>query len=498
MRHTCSRIAHFGNATQWLTVLFAGILALGCLVISPGQTDASGHARVLGGDGQLENVNVVQSKAMTLAANDDVGQVLIGNPEIADVVALTNRKIYVLGRKIGVTSVTLLDPEKNVIAVLNVNVTYDVDLLRRRIKDSIRDSQIRVTSVNGGIFLSGTVSSATSLQRALDIAEQVAPKAITNAISVRGTQQVLLEVRFIEANRSSSRELGVNLTGKGSRFAADTGAFVGGGTPLVALASGSTPFGVAIAQIISGGTPVQAIIQALEKRGLARVLAEPNLVAQSGQPAEFLAGGEFPFPVKSGDDSVSVSFRKFGVGLAFTPTVLGEGLINLVIEPEVSQLDPAASVTVDGVSVPGLSVRRARTTIELRDGQSFAMAGLLQAENFRTRDQIPWLGQVPILGTLLSSSSFRKKETELVIIVTPRLVRPKRPGPDAVIKTPLDGRVAANDKEFFVDGQMDRRIRRAANAPDRYDGHILQLPANETVVLPSYKGFNTRFKHAAK
>lgn len=195
MRHTYTSSVHCGKSSRWLTVLCAGILGLGCLMVSHGQTNASGHARVLGGDGQLESINVVQSKAMTLAADDDVGQVLIGNPEVADVVALTNRKIYVLGRKIGVTSVTLLDPEKNVIAVLNVNVTYDVDLLRRRIKDSIRDSQIKVTSVNGGLFLSGTVSSATSMQRALDIAEQVAPKAVTNSISVRGTQQVLLEVR---------------------------------------------------------------------------------------------------------------------------------------------------------------------------------------------------------------------------------------------------------------------------------------------------------------
>ncbi|MCH9671606.1 MAG: type II and III secretion system protein family protein, partial [Gammaproteobacteria bacterium] len=457
---------------------------------------AENHARSLVGDGRLENIDVVQSKALTLAADDDVGQVLIGNPDVADVVALTNRKIYVLGRKIGVTSVTLLDREKNVIAVLNVNVTYDVELLRQRIKDSIRDSEIKVASVNGGIFLSGTVSSATSLQRALDIAEQVAPKAITNAISVRGTQQVLLEVRFIEASRNSSRELGIGVAGKGGGVSALTGAAVtaAGGGPLFALASGNTPFGVAIAKIIGGGTPVSAIIQALEQRGLARVLAEPNLVAQSGQPAEFLAGGEFPFPVQSDKDTLSVEFKKFGVGLSFTPTVLGEGLINLVIEPEVSQLDPTASVSVGGVRIPGLSVRRARTTIELRDGQSFAMAGLLQAENYKNREQIPWIGQVPILGALLSSSAFRKKETELVIIVTPRLVRPKRPGPDGVLKTSFDNRISSSDKEFFIDGKMEIPVNRTAAD----EGHILELPVNESVVLPSYKGFNTRIKHAAK
>ncbi|MGI9393969.1 MAG: type II and III secretion system protein family protein [Boseongicola sp.] len=392
--------------------LLASIIVSSTPLLAPTAAVADRHARSLVTDGELQHVNVVQSKALTLSAGDDVGQVLIGNPDVADVVALTNRKIYILGRKIGVTSVTLLDLEKNVIAVLNVNVTYDVALLRQRIKDSIKDSQIEVASVNGGIFLSGSVTSATSLKRALDIAEQVAPKAITNAISVRGTQQVLLEVRFIEASRSSSRELGVGLDARGGGLAALTGAAVSaasGGAPVLALASGSTPFGVAIAKIIGGGTPVEAIIQALERRGVARTLAEPNLVAQSGQTAEFLAGGEFPFPVQAGDEKISVEFKKFGVGLSFTPTVLGEGLINLVIEPEVSQLDASASVTANGVRIPGLSVRRAKTTMELRDGQSFAMAGLLQADNYKNRDQIPWLGQVPILGTLLSSSSFQKK-----------------------------------------------------------------------------------------
>ena len=233
------------------------------------------------------------------------------------------------------------------------------------------------------------------------IAEQIAPEAVTNGLSVRGSQQVKLEVRFIEANRDASRDLSVGSEINGSSIIAATGiSAISGGIPLFGLASNNTPFGVAIARILDNGTTADAIIQALERRGLARRLAEPNLVAQSGQSASFLAGGEFPFPVQSDEDTITVEFKKFGVGLAFTPTVLGDGLINLVIEPEVSEIDPSNAIRVGGAEIPSLLVRRARTTIELRDGQSFAMAGLLQANNFKNRRQLPWIGQVPIIGVL--------------------------------------------------------------------------------------------------
>jgi len=459
--------------------LAAAVLAL-CFSASPmvlpaGTASAESPLRHVETNGGLVNLRVTVNKAETLSAVDDFSEVLVGNPEIADVVALTSRSLYVLGKKIGMTGISLLSSDKRVMAVINVEVAYDVPGLRARIREHVEDSNVDVSSVNGKILLTGTVPDTVALSRVMAIAEQVAPKAVTNAMSVRGSQQVLLEVRFVEANRDSARDLGVGWQVLGNRFGGVSGAPFGGGggatagLPLVGLASGSTPFGVAIASLLDGGNTADVIIQALEERGLARRLAEPNLVALSGDTASFLAGGEFPFPVQANFDKITIEFKKFGVGLAFTPTVLGDGLINLKIEPEVSELDPNSSVTVNGTEIPGLVVRRAQTTLELRDGQSFAIAGLLQTTNFSTQRQIPWLGQVPVLGALFSSNAFQRKETDLVIIVTPKLVKPARPGDR--LATPHDGTVSANDVEFFVKRQQEIKVDR----PRPLQGHILEL-----------------------
>lgn len=227
------------------------------------------------------------------------------------------------------------------------------------------------------------------------------------------------------------------------------------------------PFGTLAGQVLSGGVKADVFVSALEQQGLARRLAEPNLVAMSGDTANFLAGGEFPFPVLGQNNTVGTQFKKFGVGLAFTPTVLASRQINLKIEPEVSEIDTTASVTVGGVQVPGLSVRRASTTVELRDGQSFAIAGLLQGSHVSNKNGIPWIDDTPVLGTLFRSSSFQKNETDLVIIVTPRLVKPRVPGEK--MATPLDGSVPANDPEFFIAGTQEVKVRQ----PDTFNGHII-------------------------
>jgi pilus assembly protein CpaC len=224
---------------------------------------------------------------------------------------------------------------------------------------------------------------------------------------------------------------------------------------------------------------VDAMISALEERGIARRLAEPNLVALSGDTASFLAGGEFPFPVASQFNQITVVFKKFGVGLAFTPTVLSGGLINLKIEPEVSQLDPTNVVQVGNISVPSIIVRRASTTIELRDGQSFAIAGLLQSQTSSDSNQLPWIADVPVLGTLFRSASYQKRETDLVIIVTPRLVRPARPGD--LLRTPLDSTTPPNDSDLFLHGKMemsaaDLRKLYGPVARRQQVGHQLDLP----------------------
>jgi len=225
-----------------------------------------------------------------------------------------------------------------------------------------------------------------------------------------------------------------------------------------------------------GNFSVDVAINALEQKGLIRSLAEPNLVALSGDTASFLAGGEYPIPVPGSLGTVTIDYKTYGVGLSFTPTVLKDGVINLMIKPEVSQLDFAHTVQIAGTSVPPLIVRRASTTIELRDGQSFVIGGLLQNVSSNAQDQLPWLGDVPVLGALFRSAQYQKNETDLAIIVTPRLVRPTRPGD--VVRTPLDNMLPANDIDFFLMGKpeispADARLAVGHQRP--FVGHILDL-----------------------
>jgi pilus assembly protein CpaC len=246
--------------------------------------------------------------------------------------------------------------------------------------------------------------------------------------------------------------------------------------------SGAPPFGFLLGRMISGNTTIDVLINALEARGLVRTLAEPNLTALSGDTASFLAGGEFPIPVaqSSTSNTITIEWKKYGVGLAFTPTVLSGSLINLKIEPEVSQLDLSKAVTIGAglPPVPALVVRRASTTLELRDGQSFVIGGLLLNSAKSDMEQVPWLGSVPVLGQLFASRSYQKEETDLAIIVTPRLVRPARPGD--VIKTPLDGSLPANDADFFLMGKNEVSpaavLWEAGIPPREFTGHVLDLP----------------------
>jgi pilus assembly protein CpaC len=443
----------------------------------------------LGKDSAALQLQLTVDKARTVACDREFIEVLVANPAIADVVTLSNRQLYVLGKTAGITNISLIGPDKHVLGVVQVEVGHDLQDMARRLRELVPESDISVSSAKGKVLLSGTVRDAVSLSRAMAIAEQIAPGAVTNLLLVRGSQQVLLEVRFIEASRDAERDLGIGWNVSGHRVQAASGITgSAGGAPLLGLVTNNVPFGVGIAQLLNKGTSVDVIVQALEKRGVARLLAEPNLVALSGDTASFLAGGEFPFPVQGALNTVTVEFKKFGVGLAFTPTVLGEGLINLRIAPEVSQLDPTGSLTIGGTQVPGLTVRRAETTIELRDGQSFAMAGLLQSTNTRDESQLPWIGEVPVLGALFRSAAFQRKETDLVIIVTPRLVRPARPGEK--LATPLDNRLASNDRELFLRGQLEV----PAAKPEPFVGHILEFGSPQSVS----SGWEARTTHEFK
>jgi pilus assembly protein CpaC len=323
-------------------------------------------------------------------------------------------------------------------------------------------------------MLSGTCPDGPTLDKAVTIARQFGPDVI-NSVQVLQALQVLLEVRFVEIQRTAARELGIQWDVVTKNVVAAVGQ--------AGLISGNPPFGAVavIGGLLSHGVHVDAIISALEQRDVARRLAEPNLVALSGDTASFLAGGEFPFPVSSSLGQVTIEFKRFGVGLAFTPTVLSNGVINLKIEPEVSQLDPTNIIQIGGTTIPSLIVRRANTTVELRDGQSFAIGGLLQNNVEAQQKQLPWLGSVPVLGALFRSALYQKKETDLVIIVTPHIVQPMRPGD--VARVPTDDAVPGNDADMFLLGEaeiapsMKRRLAGVAPAPV---GHILDLD-RETV-----------------
>jgi len=447
--------------------------------------------------GERLDVKVTIHKTETIDIAYPFTEALVGNAEVADVVPLTDRSIYIVGKKVGVTRLTLLDASKRMMGIIDVEVTYDLGGLRSRIRENGEMSGIKVSSVNGKLLLTGIAVDAVAMQQVLLLAEQIAPGDVTNAMKVAAPQQVMLEVRFIEADRTASRALGVNATIAGNRAIGVTGAENTSGTVGVdgdgdlvnglvnnlagGLASNAVPFGSLIGRVLAGGTTADIFVKALEERGLARRLAEPNLVALSGDTASFLAGGEFPFPVSSDGDKISVEFKKFGIGLAFTPTVLSAGQINLKIEPEVSELDSTNYIKVGkNIEIPSLIVRRASTTVELRDGQSFAIAGLLQSTSIKNQRQLPWLGDVPVLGALLRSAAWQKRETDLVIIVTPRLVKPKVPGQKLV--TPLDSHLPSNDKEFFLRGQQEVRARR----PSPPSGHIIDWN-NDLPVSPSYK-----------
>lgn len=413
------------------------------------------------------------NKSQVLRVDRPFAQALIGNEEIADVLPLTNSSLYVLGKQTGTTSLTLYDRNRNLISVIDVVVGPDVLSLRRELSELLPGNEIGARVSNDAVVLTGVVSSAPAVHRAVEIAQTYAPDKVINLLSVGSSQQVMLEVRFSEMRRAAARQLGFN------HAFIDPGDLVGGigenapntalltdreGRPIVDIGSILETFGIVGVPWTIGGVDIFSVLDALERKGVVTTLAEPTLIALTGETASFLAGGEFPIPVLQGggggldDDGgqgITIEFKPFGVGLAFTPTVLEDGIINLVVAPEVSSIDPSASITVNGLVIPGLQVRRARTTLELRDGQSFAIAGLLRRDFRDTVRAFPILGSIPIIGSLFRSTGFQSEDTELVIIVTPRLVRPV---PANTLAAPTDRVRPPNELELFLLGRTDTGV----------------------------------------
>jgi len=421
--------------------------------------------------GELE---VAINKSQILTADRAIDRAMIGNDEIADILPVSERSVYVLGKQIGTTSLTLYDSANRVIAVMDISVGPDLDALRRQFAAILPGEDIDARITNGKLMLTGMVSDPGVASRAQRIATAYAGDEIINMLSIGSPQQVMLEVRFAEVNRTIGERLGVS--GFAGSFDGDFGAATGNGAAVVSddqlgsilqLDPILDNFGVFSALFELGDINIDAFLNALEREGLSKTLAEPTLVALSGEKASFLAGGEFPIPVAQagnagggGAQAITVEFKPFGVSLGFTPTVLGDKVINLVVEPEVSSIDPSASITVNGLSVPGLQTRRASTTVELRDGESFVLAGLLRTEFQTSVQQLPILGSIPIIGSLFRSTDFQKGETELLIVVTPRLVRPIRPGQ---VRLPTDRIEDPDAAETLLNGQSYKPVDLAPN-----------------------------------
>jgi pilus assembly protein CpaC len=498
--------ANGGGYRRFAVVIAAAIAAV--LALAP--VAAPAQQRIaLANAAHTTTIRVTIGKSEDIKLTDraeTIANITVGNPDIADVNPLTDHALSVLGKKAGTTRVTLYDEDKKLIGVFDVEVSYDTSQLNAEV-ERLSGGGVRVLSANGHILLSGKVSDAVTLDKVVTMARQFDPNLI-NTVQVMQPQQIMLEVRFIEVSRSASRELGVQWNMFGNHAVANVGdqvpasqlpitapgsftsqASAGGlnGTPSsstissavsAGVLSGTAPFGFLVGQLIGGKNSLDVSLNALEQKGLARSLADPNLVALSGDTASFLAGGEIPVPQVSATGTPSFGYQPYGVGLSFTPTVLRGGLINLMIKPEVSQIDTSTTVTIAGASVPGLIVRRASTTLELRDGQSFMLGGLLQNSTSTAQDQLPWVGDMPVLGALFRSSQYQKNETDLVIIVTPHIVQPM--APTQAIHSPLDGTLPGNDIDFFLMGQAEvspalaRLALGALNRP--YVGHILDLP----------------------
>ncbi len=396
-------------------------------------------------------LNVPMNRAVVVESDVPFAELSIANPNIADISTLSDRSIYVLGKLPGRTTLTLLSSDGRLITNVDVRVTPDIAEFKERLRQILPNERIEVRTANDGIVLSGTVSSISALDRALDLASRYAPDRISNLMNVGGTQQVMLKVRFAEMKRSVSKQLsgGFTLNGASTATGLGSGALIAPTT--AALTPSTATMGQFGATFSIGGTQLGVLLEALETKGVVRTLAEPNLTALSGQSARFLAGGEYPVPVPGDNGGISIDYKPFGVELQFTPTVVDSDIIRIKLKASVSSLDSANSVVLSGGTVNAFKKRETSTTVELRDGESFAIAGLLQDDFRDLNNSVPWLGDIPILGALFRSTEYQRAQSELVIIITPHLVTPTR---GEALMLPTDRIQIPTEKELFGFGKV--------------------------------------------
>ena len=438
-------------------ILAAGCLglALSSLALGPA---AAQTLQIMQGSASAP-LNVPMNRAVVVESDVPFAELSIANPGIADISTLSDKSIYVLGKTPGRTTMTLLSAEGKLITNVDVHVTPDIAEFKERLQQILPGENIEVRTANDGVVLSGTVSSTAKLDRALDLAQRYAPDRVSNLMTVGGTQQVMLKVRFAEMQRSVSKNLSASLGvvgGDDVGVIAGTGQFADHGN-LVDTLGGATAtstnaaFGRVGLGFTAGSLEFAVLLEALESKGMVRTLSEPNLTALSGQEAKFLAGGEYPIPVADGDGGITVEYKPFGVELGFTPVVVDGDQINLTISSSVSSIDNSITVEQSGFSINAFRVRRTSTTVEMRDGESFAIAGLLQDDFKDTNTQLPWIGDIPVLGALFRSADYQRSQSELVIIVTPHLVTPTR---GDMLALPTDRVRIPTESELFLFGNV--------------------------------------------
>ena len=385
-----------------------------CATLASAAIPSGATAQVMRSESAVSRVIFVPvDKSMSYRLDHPATKIVVAQPETAEVVATTDHSFYVRGVAVGSTNLLVYGPNGRLQEVIDVRVGYDARSLEQDLAVAFPGEGIRVQTMGEGVLLSGNVSTTSVAKRAKDMADLFAPQGATSAMTVRTSSEVVLEVRVLEASRSAFQDIGFSgsITDGHSVFTYGSG-----------LIGGSAPNGVLSLRSKIGTVSLDLALQALEEKGMIRTLARPNLVALSGEKASFLAGGEFPYPVPQGINQTTIQFRTYGVKLTFLPTVQDNGLIKLHVAPEVSQLDFSNSIKLGSVTVPGLITRRADTTVEMKNGDSLAMGGLFQHSYDNTLRQFPVLGDLPVIGALFRSSRWKRAETELVIIVTPRLV----------------------------------------------------------------------------
>lgn len=409
-------------------------------------------------------LTVPMNRAVVVESETPFAELSIANPAIADISTLSDRTIYVLGKSPGTTTLTLLDAAGKLITNVDVRVAADISEFKERLRQILPNEKIEIRTANDGIVLSGTASSTQRMQRALELAERYAPERVSNLMTVGGVQQVMLKVRFAEMERSVSKRLGASLIGTIDGKGIQTGTFLQGdnavnytdGDPETGLAFADAVAGALDFGINSGPLQLNLLLEALESRGMVRSLAEPNLIALSGQQATFHAGGEYPVPVSQDDGKISVEFKPFGVSLQFVPRVVDGDLINLELNTEVSGLDTANGFSDGSFTISAFTSRKASTTVELRDGDSFAIAGLLEDDFQDLNAQVPWLGDIPVLGALFRSASYNRSQSELVIVITAHLVTPTR---GEAIALPTDRVKPPSEQDLFLFGEISKSNR---------------------------------------